>query len=424
MSEFAIINTGAFLLILGVILYIGVVASFIFEKYKIPDILNLILIGLFLGPIFHLIDPNLMKPWMPVVGSIALGLILFEAGLDLDLDRILKRFGQSFALAAGTFFATGIVIAWVYRALAGAPWVHCLLLGTTLGCVSSAVILPISNLLSIPEGTKTTIHLEAALSDMMGVVLTLVLIRVVGVPDFEPGHAFGALTTAFAVAVLFAGLFGMVWLWVLSRLKESPFSYMMTLAAVFVLYGFSDLVGGSGPMATLTFGVVMTNAHKLAKLVGRKFKFVLDEKIRQFNTEATFFVRTFFFVYLGLVVSFRTFNFNFILVVLTIFAAILVCRFLVVKGAIGFLYKQESQHMDTYISMLPRGLTSAVLVGVVQSRVAGTEQFMGYAFGIILLTNVLMTWWVYKNEKKISKAESVKFSPAPAESKKPAEVST
>ncbi|MEE8425436.1 MAG: cation:proton antiporter, partial [Elusimicrobiota bacterium] len=236
-TQTVMLSAGPFLLMLGVILYLGIIGSYIFERYKIPDVLNLILIGVFLGPILHLVDPRLLTPWMPVVGAIALCLILFEGGLGLELSQILERFGISFWLATGTFLSTAGLISVIYHFTTGAPWIHAMLLGSTLGCVSSAVILPISNLLNVPDHVKTTINLEAALSDMWGVVLTLVLIRLAAVPHFDPGSTVNALVGAFTTAIVGAGVFGMVWLVFLDRFRESPFSYMMTLAAVCVLYG-------------------------------------------------------------------------------------------------------------------------------------------------------------------------------------------
>jgi cell volume regulation protein A len=398
-------SAGPFLLMIGVILYLGIIGTWLFERYKIPDVLNLIIIGLILGPVLHLIDPALLTPWMPVVGSIALGLILFEGGLGLELDHILERFGVAFLLATGTFLSTSGLIAVLYHGITGASWIHSLLFGATLGCVSSAVILPISSLLTVPEDVKTTIHLEAALSDMWGVVLTLVLIRLAALNTFDPGHTINALVGAFTTAIVGAGVFGMLWLVFLDRFRGSEFAYMMTLAAVFVLYGLTEMLHGSGPMAALTFGAMLTNADKVAKLFRQKFKFVLDEKIRWFNTEITFFARTFFFVYLGLVVSFKSWNISFIIMLISVMAAILICRWLVVRGTTLAFYPEERSYMSVYNSMLPRGLTSAVLVGVVQAKVPGTDQFLEYAFAVIFLTNILMTWWVYRNERVLAGEE-------------------
>ncbi|PCI34676.1 MAG: hypothetical protein COB53_11765 [Elusimicrobia bacterium] len=399
METVAILNSGAMLLMLGCILYIGVIGSYIFERWRIPDVMNLMLFGVILGPAFHLVDPVLLKPWMGVVGAIALSLILFEGGLGLELNHIIQRFKISFLLATTTFIGTAALIAVAYHLITGTPWLLCLMLGSILGCVSSAVILPISNLVTAPDKVKTTIHLEAALSDMWGVVITLVLIRIYETPAAasDPGYAFSAIWAAFSMAIVGAGVFGMVWLWLLDRFRESSFDYMMTLAAVFVLYGLTELMHGSGPMAALTFGAVLTNARGIAKLFGRSFKFKIDDKILEFNTEVTFFARTFFFVYLGLVFSFESFNLTFGLVLLFSMGAILLIRWGVVKGA-SLLFPREREWERLYMAMVPRGLTSAVLVGMVRGRVPGSEDFLAYAFAVILITNTIMTWWVWRHE--------------------------
>ncbi|MBI4248593.1 MAG: cation:proton antiporter [Elusimicrobia bacterium] len=396
-------SVGAFLFTIGLIIYIGVVGSFLFERYRIPDVLNLIIIGFILGPLLHLVKPSLLALLMPYVGAVALGLILFEGGLDLDFDNVLSQFGLSFLLAAGTFLLNMAAIVFFYRWLTGSGWIQCLLLGSVLGCVSSAIILPVSSKLNVPDSVRAAVNMEAVLSDLWGVMTTLVLLRLAELRIFDPGYMVNAVVGAFSTAIVGAGIFGMAWLWALDRLRKSPFAYMMTLAAVMVLYGLTELVHGSGPMAALTFGIVLTNADKIMAVFGQKFKFVLDEKIRWFNTEATFFARTFFFVYLGLVISLKTLTAAFFQVALVIFLIIVICRYLVVRAA-KLIMIENNRYADVYVAMLPRGLTSAVLASMVAAaRIPDTEIFLEYVFAVILCTNFLMTWMIYKIEKPHSK---------------------
>ena len=392
------VSAGFFLLMMGLVIYAGVVGSWIYETRRIPDVLILILVGLLLGPVLGFVPAATLAPWMPFVGSIALSLILFEGGLDLDFDQMLHRTGLAFTLATVTFFSSMAAVALLFHWLANAPWDESILAGSVLGCVSSAVILPVTQKLRIPDEVKTALNLEAAFSDMWGVVITLVLLRVTGV-GFEPGHTINALIGSFTTAVIGAAVFGAAWLWALERLKASPFAYMMTLAAVFVLYGLTELVHGSGPVAVLSFGVILTNAPEIAAVFGRKYKFTLDETIRRFNTEVTFFARTFYFVYLGLVVSLQTFDLRFAAAALAIVGALLICRIAVVRGS-SLVSPDERPFELGYIAMLPRGLTSAVLAGMV--FVAGrsnTGLILELTFVVILTTNLLMTLLVYRFER-------------------------
>ena len=90
---------------LGGIIILGILAQWVAWKFKIPAILPLILIGLFVGPISTLYTPDGHKWIEPIwnseseVGifpgerlfnfvSLAIGIILFEGGLTLRLGEI------------------------------------------------------------------------------------------------------------------------------------------------------------------------------------------------------------------------------------------------------------------------------------------------------------------------------------------------
>jgi cell volume regulation protein A len=178
----------------------------------------------------------------------------------------------------------------------------------------------------------------------------------------------------------------------------------MTLAAVFVLYGMIELVHGSAPMAALTFGVFMTNADKIAAIFGKEYKFTVDEGIRRFNTEISFFVRTFFFVYMGLVVSFAEFDAIALAAAGAAAGALLLVRRLVLAAerAAGGRVGESAQ---VFAALVPRGLTSAVLVSMtLQAKVPGGERFLVLTFAVILLTNFYMTWRLYSAEKSLAAA--------------------
>lgn len=54
------------------------------------------------------------------------------------------------------------------------------------------------------------------------------------------------------------------------------------------------------------------------------------------------------------------------------------------------------------ITMMPRGLASAVLATLPASaNIKGSENFIDYTFGIIIITNILMTVGVFIAEKRL-----------------------
>ena len=88
---------------LGGIIILGILAQWVAWKFKIPAILPLILIGLFVGPISTLLSYDGSKWIEPIWNgengifpgerlfnfvSLAIGIILFEGGLTLRFSEI------------------------------------------------------------------------------------------------------------------------------------------------------------------------------------------------------------------------------------------------------------------------------------------------------------------------------------------------
>lgn len=91
------------LVLLGGIIGVGFIGNLFFERTRIPAVLLLIAIGIFLGPITRIVPPENVRPFMPFFGAIALTIILFEGGLDLDLQHTIKQAGRAVLLAALVF---------------------------------------------------------------------------------------------------------------------------------------------------------------------------------------------------------------------------------------------------------------------------------------------------------------------------------
>jgi cell volume regulation protein A len=83
----------------------------------------------------------------------------------------------------------------------------------------------------------------------------------------------------------------------MSRAKID-YPYMMIIAVLIALYVFSEYFNGSGVMAVLLYGLVLGNR----KAIGDMFKFqgLEDDTVTKlFQAEISFFISTFFFIYMG-----------------------------------------------------------------------------------------------------------------------------
>ncbi len=302
---------------IGMIILIGFLGTLLFERTKIPDILILVFIGLLIGPILStytnfglLDDPQVgetLKTIAPHFAALALVIILFDGGLNLNLEKTMRKMGLSIIHSGICFVGLMVTTALVcYYVLNMDIWIG-LLLGAALGGgPSGPVVIPLVLKSSAKEDTKTLLTLESVLTDVLCIVTVMILITIIseGGVTSNPGAVIQTLLSSFILAAFIAFVFGVFWLMVLKKLEGKPFSFMITIAALFSLYAICEFIGVNGAIAALVFGLVLSNKDEIARILKFKGSFVVDEHITQFHSEVSFLVRTFFFVYLGLTFTF------------------------------------------------------------------------------------------------------------------------
>jgi cell volume regulation protein A len=173
---------------------------------------------------------------------------------------------------------------------------------------------------------------------------------------------------------------------------------MVTLAAVLITYGLVQFFGGSGPIAVLVFGLILGNSHDFSRFLKIRSSTLIDSTIKFFHGEMTFFIRTFFFVYIGMMVSSRVVDANHLRLGFTLFLLIILIRIVSVGITVTICKEKKSDRLVLF-SMLPRGLASAVLATLPASvGVRGSEYFVDLTF-IIIFTNLLMTVGVFFSDR-------------------------
>jgi cell volume regulation protein A len=126
----------------------------------------------------------------------------------------------------------------------------------------------------------------------------------------------------------------------------------------------------------------------------------VDESVRGFHGQISFLIRSFFFVFTGLLFSYSSFVpliFGFSLAFV-----FLVLRFGVVK--LSFL-KASAKDSETLMTvMLPRGLAAAVLASLpLTSGIPNSQDFPEIAFIVIITTIVICTVGVAVLKKRAQK---------------------
>jgi cell volume regulation protein A len=218
------------------------------------------------------------------------------------------------------------------------------------------------------------------------------------------------LFSAFAVGAFFAFIFGIFWIRILARFHHLPFGYLMTVAVIFLLYSFVEFSRGNGAIAAFCFGLVLGNSTDLARVLKIDKNFVLDPSIRSFQEEVSFFIRTFFFVYLGLLFNLKILNGSLLITAFVIVLALILARAIPTVLIIKRNGKELSDSGTIIGTMMPRGLAAAVLASSPLITRAVPAGFTDMVLIIIVFTNIIATVgsFVYERNQKKGTAPGVK----------------
>ncbi len=403
---------------IALLIFLGFAGNLIFSKLRFNDTLILILVGVIVGPVLGLVDQAPMLALSGIVGPLALILILFDGGLALKFQELASGLGSAATLGLVGFVATVSIVGGATAAMLDVPFTTGLVLGAIMGGTSALVVLPSLANMKVSSKTGTTLSLESALTDVLVVVVSFTLISIVAAssggagaalngtasPTFDAQSISSKLLITFAMSIFMGLTAGIVWLLIYPSVRAKPFGYMLTLGFMFAMYVFvewilQDVSSGGGPLAVLAFGIILGNAAGLGSLgqrVGEQF----GSTMKRFQGEISFLVRTFFFVFLGIIVDLELLKDVKILGMSVILLALMVAaRYVAVMAVTRRLVPRGDDVV--LLVMMPRGLAAAVLAAEPAARgIAGTESFVALAFLLLVGTNLLSTFGALYLEKK------------------------
>ncbi len=415
----------AFLAIAAAI-FLGFFGNAIFTRYRIPDVLILIALGVIIGPSvlgdrLHLVTTdtlNGINQYSDFLLTAALVIILFDGGLSLDLKSVISTMRLSTFITVLTLLCEIIGIALALHFFLGVDMLLSVVVGTIMGGTSEAVVIPIANKMRIKKETKAMLVMESVITDVLVIVIAITLMSLIVIGNFSGTAILSELAVKFLVAGLVGFFAGLGWLFVLQKLQNQPLSYMITVAALFLIVGLVEMpvIGSSAAMAALTFGLAIGNRGYIRKwLTFVTLKESSEKHIHEFQAEISFFVRTFFYVYLGLLFNFATFTLQHLLIGIGVIVIIVMVRrgTSLVAWKLGDLSKTDA---DALFSMMPRGLAAAVLATMPAALLGGlTIWRAGYdvlILNVVLIVIVgttalatILSFWTERNITKASRIE-------------------
>lgn len=375
------------ILALGVLVFLGHLLLALFNRTRVPDVLLLMGIGVVLGPYaLRWVRPEHFGEVGPALTTMALIVILFEGGVGMSLDTLRRAAGGAVALSMVASAVTIGLVAALSQPQCGS-WLAAFLVGAVLSGTSSAVVMPMIQALGMAEKPRTILALESALTDVTCIVLTFGLLDALSRGDFSPLGFVRQASTSLVMAAVIGVAGGLLWMVVLERVRRFPNSLFTVFAWLFILYGVAQVMGYSGAITALAFGITVAHVSRPGS-TGQLGRFTLGqitEVERKLFAELVFLFKLFFFIYLGISLHFDSLEVY--LSAGLIVAAIYLSRTLVVR----WLLPRDASVREAAVAavMAPKGLAAAVLASLIaQAGVPGGEQIRDLVFAVVLVSIV------------------------------------
>ena len=251
----------------------GVAAQLVARHVMLPSIVLLLGTGVALGPDgLGVVDPRRLGDGLFALVSLAVAIILFEGGLNLDLSRLRRAGGPVRGLVTVGALVTALGGGIVTHEIMGWSWGLSVLFGTLVIVTGPTVIRPLLRNVPLRPRLATVLEAEGLLIDPVGAIVAAVTLQLVTAPALP--LAAGAVELAARVGFgTVAGLVsGLLLVGLLRWRRAVPEGMEDLLALGLALVTFvicEQVLTESGILAVTVAGVVVGNLERrLAEELG------------------------------------------------------------------------------------------------------------------------------------------------------------
>lgn len=374
------------LLAAGVVIFAGVAGEAFFRKTGIPDVAFLMVLGVMIGPVLGVVPVGMALEILPYFAAVALIIIMFDGGLGLDMKRVARTAHFAAVLVVGGFAVSMALVALGAYYLLGWGLLESALLGSIVGGSSSAIVFGLVRNINISEDAKSVLSFESALTDILATIIAFIMLGAVLSGSLDMDVLGETMGRAVAVGLILGFGAGLPWMYITTRIGNTQHVYMLTLGILFTLFFLAQTFGESGALTALVFGLMLGNRRRLSGWLRLKLREI--EHDDPTHNQLTFLVRSFFFVFVGLMATFGRIEYIVFGILITV--AVYYGRAVMVKISLTDRFTALDKKVTR--AMIPRGLAAAVLATFpITMGLDNAEAYAQIVFFIIMTSVVITT---------------------------------
>jgi NhaP-type Na+/H+ or K+/H+ antiporter len=258
------VTTNQILIGVGLILILAVGSQVLASRLRIPAIIVLLPAGFFAGALTTDVNPqHLLGPAFEPLVSLSVAVILYDAGLGLDLRKLTGHTRK----AVIRLIVLGVLIAWALAAAVAAPLLGmsrgaAVMLGVILVVSGPTVVGPLLSFVRPVERLQRVLIWEGSLIDPVGGILGAIVFHAIMASTRKgPASQLGQFAVSVGVG-LAGGIVGTALLWLFLRrlrLSEVLGTAAQLAAVVGVAAGCDVIREDTGLIAAIFMGLALAN---------------------------------------------------------------------------------------------------------------------------------------------------------------------
>lgn len=345
----------------------GCLLTVLSRRMHLPTIVLLLIGGFVLGGEgLGLLKPDALGDYLPMIVSLAVGLILFEGGLTLEI----KNFTQT-STVIRRLLSIGVLVTWfgasitVWLVFEVAPS-YALLMGSLIIVTGPTVIVPLLRRIRIQQKLSSILHWEGVLIDSIGVFIAILCFEwvvegggAVALPNFAirviSGIGVGAIGGYLIYIFMNRG-------WVPQNIANA-----FSLASAMLVFGISEVIKPEAGLLSVTIAGLIVGIKKPKYL----------REVKAFKAEITDLLIGMLFLLLVSRLQFEQFiNFFEAGGGWVIISVILIIRpASIALSSIGTQLNLKEKALLSWVA--PRGVVAASMASLFALTLAGKENPVG-----------------------------------------------
>lgn len=395
------------LLLLGAGIAAGYLGHWLFRRYHVSDILPILLVGFVLGPLTGILDVAAFRPALGILGPLALSIVLFQAGLDLELKELRRAWAPALGFTLLTWSASAAGVTLVAYHLLGLDLILATLFGVAVAATGIMGVVPLLERIGAPPRVRILLTLETSLGELLSAIGTASLAAMVLYQESAwsgGANLLSQLTIGAAVGILA----GFAWARALHALDGDRHAFPLTLATLAVSYAAATALGGSGFVAALAIGIIVGNARLLTRIGELPDMAPTPAFAKLQQSEAIFILRSTFLLYLGAAIPLAALTPRAALGGLALLGVLVAGRLLATRLSLGPARSMPHSERILVGLTMPRGLATATIASIpLAMGVPGAEGFVFLTVLVIIGADLATTLGLQLHARELKKKAAI-----------------